>query len=386
MKKTSKHSLISIYAVNLFLSLHYAILIYINSSYLGTFVSERTLGLLYVAAALINIALFANISTILRKISLRKLFFVFASLDLLATTGIGLIGGRILVPALFVILSSCSLATLFCLDIFLESRSEDERTGRIRSGYLTVMNAAVLSAPFFAGFVVGSNEYWKAYVLSAFFLIIMICVAFVGLTDTVHPSRHSGHMAENIRAFTRDTALLKIFSANYLLQFFYVWMVVYTPIYLHQYLGFDWRIIGMIFTVMLVPFVLLEMPVGRLADRVFGEKEFLIAGFVILSVFTSFIPFVPQWQLLLWAFVLFMTRVGASFVEVTTESYFFKHVNAKQSGFIGVFRLAEPLAFVTGPIAAIIALYFVPFQFIFLILALLMLIGLGISFALKDTK
>ncbi|HVS79969.1 MAG TPA: MFS transporter [Candidatus Paceibacterota bacterium] len=383
---THKQSLIPVYAANLFLSLHYAVLLYINSSYLGTFVSEKTLSFLYIAAAILNIAIFTNAARILQKISLRKLLFTVAFTDLAATASLSFMSGKIIVPTLFVLLSSCSLATLFCLDIFLESRSEDKRTGRIRSGYLTLMNFAVLVSPFFSGVIVGPDSYWRAYAVSAIFLAVMIAIAAAYLTDDVHPSRKLGKTFETIGLFLRDSAIRKIFTANFLLQFFYAWMVVYVPIYLHEYLAFDWKTIGVIFTVMLVPFVLFEMPVGRLADTVTGEKEFLIAGFVIMIAFTALIPFVPQWQLLLWAFVLFMTRVGASFVEVTTESYFWKHVNARQSGFIGIFRLAEPLAYVLGPLVAIIALSLIPFQYIFLILALILLLGLGVSFALQDTR
>jgi len=381
-----KARLLPIYIANLFLSLHYATLLYINSSYLSLFVSQKMLGFLYVIAAVITILLFINISRILRSISVRKLFFTFAFLDLIATLGLGTFKGTYIVPFLFIIFDVCALGLLFCLDIFLESGSEDERTGRIRSSYLTVTNVAVLSAPLFAGFVIGPNDYWKAYIISSVFLILMIAISLITLTEKIHPSRHKGTMVENMKLFWKDAAVRKIFGANYLLQFFYSWMVVYTPIYLHRYLGFEWSTIGVLFTIMLAPFVLFEIPVGRIADKILGEKEFLIAGFIIIIIFTAFIPYIPQEQLLIWAFVLFMTRVGASFVEVTTESYFFKHVNSKQSGFIGLFRLAEPLAFVTGPLAAIVALTFIPFQYIFVVLGIFMLLGLRFAFALKDTK
>ena len=83
---------------------------------------------------------------------------------------------------------------------------------------------------------------------------------------------------------------------------------------------------------------------------------------------------------------MFMTRVGASLVEVTTESYFFKHTHGKDTNLIGLFRITRPLSYVLGALLGVIALNYVDFSFLFVILGFLMIPGLFFAMALKDTK
>tara|TARA_Y100000031_G_scaffold104660_1_gene115116 strand:- start:54 stop:545 length:492 start_codon:yes stop_codon:yes gene_type:complete len=163
-------------------------------------------------------------------------------------------------------------------------------------------------------------------------------------------------------------------------------MVIYMPIYLNQHIGFSWPEIGIIFTIMLLPFVLFEYPLGRLADTKIGEKEILIIGFIILIFSTAFIPFMNTTSLIPWAILLFITRVGASFAEITTESYFFKHVDGTDTSTISLFRITRPVSYIVGPLIATIGLFFLNIQYIFLILAVVLLFGLYFSFKIKDTK
>ena len=118
---------------------------------------------------------------------------------------------------------------------------------------------------------------------------------------------------------------------------------------------------------MLLPFIIFEIPVGKIADIHFGEKELLSAGFIITAIFTIIISFISIKSFILWAIILFATRVGASLIEITTESYFFKHVKGDDADIISFFRINSPLAYIAGPIAAIISLQFLPFQYIFLV-------------------
>jgi len=76
-------------------------------------------------------------------------------------------------------------------------------------------------------------------------------------------------------------------------------------------LGFGWENIGLIFTIMLVPFVLVDFPLGRLSDKI-GEKKLLITGFLITILFTLIIPFISAPLVWIWAIILFGTRLGAA--------------------------------------------------------------------------
>ena len=163
-------------------------------------------------------------------------------------------------------------------------------------------------------------------------------------------------------------------------------MVVYVPLYLEKYIGFSWSEIGLMFTIMLLPFVFFELPIGEMADEKYGEKEFLTVGFIVMGLTTLFLSFITAKVFWMWATLLFITRIGASFVEISSESYFFKQVHPDKSDVISFFRMNRPISFIIAPILATITLQFVPFQYIFILVGALMIIGTKYSLALTDTK
>jgi MFS family permease len=170
-----------------------------------------------------------------------------------------------------------------------------------------------------------------------------------------------------------------------ILRIFYAGMVVYTPIYLHEYIGFAWSEIGVMFTIMLLPFVLLEYPLGKMADSRFGEKEILSAGFICMALFTAILSFVSLPSLILWTALLFMTRIGASAVEIMSETYFFKKIDWGDSNLLSFFRIVDPIAYIITPLVVSVLIYFFDFRWVFLALSVIVLFGLRYSLSIKDT-
>jgi hypothetical protein len=84
--------------------------------------------------------------------------------------------------------------------------------------------------------------------------------------------------------------------------------------------------------------------------------------------------------------IIFLTRVGASLVEVTTESYFFKQVKGDDSSTISLFRLARPVANLAGVLVGSLSLLFLPFHLIFTVLAFVLVTGIFATIKLNDTK
>ena len=163
-------------------------------------------------------------------------------------------------------------------------------------------------------------------------------------------------------------------------------MVIYTPIYLHGNLGFGWDEIGIIFSIMLLPFVLVTFPLGKLSDKI-GEKKILALGFLIATGTVFTIPFIQEHSILIWALVLFATRVGAATIEIMSESHFFKIVKEEDVDEISFFRNTGPVSFIIAPLVAIPVLLYTPsFEFIFFALSAILLLGLFITLRLKDVK
>jgi MFS family permease len=375
------------YIATFLMAFHVALITYINSSFLSQFISEKSVGLLFVMGSIASIFAFVIIPIILGRFGNYLTILTLTIIEIFTLLGMTFIKQAFIVIPLFIAYWIIFQMMFISIDVFFEnSQKKETDTGSRRGIIITIINLAYIISILMLGFILKDSEYWKVYLTSTailipFFLIILI--KFKKFKDPVYEKHKILTTAKKV--WSRK-AIRNIFIAQIFLRFFYSWMIVYMPIYLHDYIGFDWSKISIIFTIMLLPFVLFQIPIGKAADKWWGEKEILSIGFVIMAIFTITIPFLSMPSFILWTIILFATRVGASMVEITTESYFFKHVKGDDADIISFFRMTGPFAYIIGPIAVIIALQFLSFQYIFLVLGIIMLFGLKYSFALKDTR
>jgi len=382
-----KNSFAAIYTAVFLSAFHAFILIYINSSFLNQFVSEKTVGALYIIGSLASIAVFIIIPIILRSLGNYLTLMIFAIFEMLVIFGMAFIKETAIIIPLFIAYWVASQIIFINIDIFFESYQKKESDTGVKRGVLmTIINSALVLSIFIVGFILKDSEFWKVYLASALALALFLFVIFIKFRKFKDLAYENFNILNTLKRIYKNKNITNIFIAQLFLKFFFSWMVIYMPIYLHDYIGFDWPKISIIFTIMLLPFIIFEIPVGKIADIHFGEKELLSAGFIITAIFTIIISFISIKSFILWAIILFATRVGASLIEITTESYFFKHVKGDDADIISFFRINSPLAYIAGPIAAIISLQFLPFQYIFLVLGIIMFVGLKYSFALKDTR
>ena len=151
-------------------------------------------------------------------------------------------------------------------------------------------------------------------------------------------------------------------------------------------MDFGWDKIGIIFSIMLIPFIILDFPLGKLSDKI-GEKKMLMLGFSIITLFVLAIPFIKEPVIWMWALILFGTRIGAAIIETMNESYFFKVISEKNADEISFFRNAPSISYVIAPLFAIPIIFLIPsFNYLFFVLGAVLLIGLFITLRLKDVK
>ena len=105
-----------------------------------------------------------------------------------------------------------------------------------------------------------------------------------------------------------------------------------------------------------------------------------------MGLSTLVMSFVSVKSFILWTVLLFITRTGASFVEITSDSFFFKQVNTANTDEISIYRTTRPLAFIIAPLIATLAFQFIPYHYIFLIVGIIVILATHWSLALKDTR
>lgn len=366
------------YILSFFFSLHIALSAYINSTFLTGIISEKYVGLLFTLESAITLLLLLKSSGILAYFGNRKLVLILLILNMLSLVGLITSHNPYIIGASFIGFSVTNTLVYLCLDIFIEHFGNKDSIGKTRSIYLTILNLAWVISPLITSILITQEGGYRAiYIISFIATIIMSIGMFFSVKTFSDKSYKKAPFLETFKDLQSKTHMKAIMMINFILQFFYVWMVIYTPIYLHKHIGLGWDQLGLIFTVMLVPFIIFGLLVGILVDKFKVHKTSLLyIGLIIISLSTFTITFTTTKSIVVWAAILFMTRVGASIIETTSEIYFFTHANEEDSHLLGFFRDMSPVAYIIAPLLGTAIFFIVPFKFLFLILSLIILLGL----------
>lgn len=383
----SRNSLVSVYAAAFFLSLHMAIITYIDSTFLTKSFGEDGVGGIFIAGSAMTIALLTFAPRILRALGNYAAAVIFSVLEAVTLVGLPFFQDPVTVGILFILHIAFSTFLFFNFDVFTENGSHNETTGNTRGIFLTTQNVAIVFGPILAGVIMNNTEeFFRVYLSAAALLLPVLLILSIALRDFRDPVYHEIKWIEGISDVWKNKDIRLITFANFLLQFFYGVMVIYMPMYLNLHMGFTWSEIGFIFGIMLLPFVLLEIPLGRIADDRLGEQEILTAGFFLISITTFSVSFLTEHSIYLWAALLFMTRMGAAAIEIMTETYFFKKVDSSDAGILSIFRHVRPLAFIIAPAVVTLFLLYFPLRYVFLALGMIMLLGAPLALIIHDTK
>jgi len=362
-----------------------SVIIYMMSSYFKMATGSENVGLFYFIAYLIVLFALLNFHKVV-KIFGKSNAFYFSLLFKIITIAVIMIAPASSWMALFLVLylifSGLEWASL---DVILESFSVDKRSGRIRGEHLTLINAGFLFGPFLATKLLDNFDFSGIFLFIFIANSVILIITLVSFRNINHRFDGNVTVRDLIGKVSQRRNILRIYYISFILEFFYAVMVVYSPIYLRD-LGLSWDKIGIIFTLMLVPFVLVQYPMGFLADKKMGEKEALIVSIAIMGASSAAVYFISGTSVFVWAAVLFATRIGAALVEVLRDSYFYKRIDANDVDLIHFYRTAMPAGYIAASLLSIAMLFFFPLKGLFLLLAIFVFSSLIPAFFLVDNK
>lgn len=385
-----KRHLIPIYAASLLLVLHSFLVAYINSSYLEQFISTTAVGTIYTLGSALSVLIFLFVSRVLRQVGNFKLTLGLLLLDMVAVLGMAYATELQQAVPLFLLHIITVPLIIFNLDVFMEELigNDESATGRHRGLQLTLISIISALSPFISSLLINGNDqaFTYPYILSALVLLPIMAIMLFYFRDFSDPEYKEIDVFSAIRTFWKNISLRSVLAAHFALQMFFMLMVIYTPIYLTQHIGFSWTEFGIIMLIAQLAYVLFEYPTGYIADHYIGEKEMMGFGFLIMIIATSWMAFVAVPSMLAWSIIMFIVRVGASLVEATTESYFFKQTKSSDAQVISFFRITRPLAYVVGALIASLSLLYVPLNLLFVVFATLMVPAMFLTLNIKDTR
>mgnify|MGYP000974520694 CR=1 FL=1 len=362
-----------------------ATVVYVFSTYFKDSSGTENVGIFYFVAYLFVLIFLLNLHKAVRKLGKSNVFYFSILAKIVVMVFL------ILLPpswysipflALYMVLVALIWTSL---DVILESFSADKVSGRVRGLHLTIFNAGFLLGPLVSSQLMSNIGFSGIFLFSLVVDAFVLVFSLIGFRNVNHVFKQKLGVIEVIRKVFKRKDVMRIYWVSFALEFFYALMIIYTPIYLLD-LGMSWQQIGLIFTLMLLPFVLIQYPAGILADKKMGEKELIIFAIVFMVLATLSVFFLNSMSVLVWGSVLFATRIGAALVEILRDSYFYKRIDGHDVDLINFFRTATPLGYIMAAIFSSVLLFFLPLKFVFILIALILFLSLYQAIKLDDNK
>lgn len=374
---------------NFFAAGHFFLALTILAPYLSQYIQEAHTALVVAAGALLSLIAFPYVPALIRAYGVRAITLAYLALSGISLAILSFSASPI--AAVICIALFCAYQPIigYLLDLLLESTiSSETETGRIRTLFLTCGNIALLFAPIIIGAVLGDgNNYEMIFIIAAASVVAAVLVlAQVRPTDTGTPV--VSKFKDVIHCLAGDRDIQAVAIAFGVLQFMYNLAPFFVPLYLHNHLGIPWSQLGPIFAIMLIPFVVLEYPVGYLADRYFGDREMMALGLLIMgTAFATTAFIVPGTPLVAIMLILLITRIGAAVAEATIESHFFRRVSSRDTSSVAVFRMIRPTAALVAPLLGAVILMTSSYSVLFFSTGILIIIfGVASALSIKDIR
>lgn len=386
-RPSRSHMIYTVAIIGFIFTLHVVIPMYSNSTFLGLFADEQTVGLIYMAGAALSILGFLFAPSFIRRVGNYTAALWLIVIDILLFYGLVTSNDSREIAIFFALQTAVVALIGLCMDIFLEVYTDGEHVGTIRGLYTSVLNTSWVIGPLIGSMLInGTENFRNTYVAGLAMLFPLLYLVYKNFPRFKDPNYIHLSPWQLVKHVGRNKNWTALFIANLVLQVFYAWMVVYSPVYLNKIMGFSWESIGIILTVMLLPFAVIQYPLGRLADKKYGEKEIMFIGFLIVGVATCALSFVNSHEVWVWAVALLITRIGAAAAEVMMETYFFKTVSPRDSAALGLFRITRPLAYFFAPLIMGLSVMFLQEKWHFIVIGGFSLVALIPTLLIEDTK
>lgn len=368
-----------------------AVLAYVMSSYFEESFHMENVGIFYSVGYALVLVILLNLHKIVEKFGKTEIFFATFIVRLIILGFLAVIdpspwGGLLLI--IYIVAGNVNWVVL---DIILESFSSDKMSGRIRGIHLMILDMGFMLGPILSTQLLVKFDFQVVFLAS---LVIDTAVIFIAAKSIKHVN-HAFHGVMTVKGILGKLLhrpnIMRIYYISFVLEFFYAIMLIFMPIYLRD-IGIPWTDIGIIFTIMLVPFVIFPYPAGYLADKKWGEKEMLIGAVFVMAGASLSAFYISSKSVIIWGLVLLMTRIGASLIQTLRDSYFYKRIDGEDVDLINFYRTSMAVAYIIAPAMAFILLggekwlWSLDVRYVFLMLAVVVFSGLYSAFRLTDNK
>lgn len=363
-----------IYEANFILVIAVASTAYIHSSYLFSLGTKIPEGILFALGSLGGLCMTIYSPLFFKKFGIEKATSFAGIINAFMLVFLGLNIHPIISIVAFIIAIGTTALIVIGFDVIIEHFSKEKYTGGIRGVNLALGNFAFLLGPIIAGFIAEEFSIASIYFFASVSIITMVFFFHSRFKNFTHiPTLEHKEIAESFKKLWQQKNLRNSYISGFAVEFFFGIWAIFVTIYMNIHMGFNWEQIGILFAIMHIPYIILEPIIGKIADTKNNENYLMAFGLCIISISFIGVAFIKYPTFSLWAVLLIITRIGASFGQVAHESYFFKQINDKNTSMISAYRSMTPLALLLAPIIGSIILVFMNYNKLFIIVSVLLL-------------
>jgi len=255
-------------------------------------------------------------------------------------------------------------------EAFIKDISPSGRRGEFRSVFGTFANAGLFIGPVIGGFIAYRFAIRTPYIFSALLLLASLILVFK-LTDNTHNSTRDTKNNEIgkddllavLKEFRQHRELKVLALCTVSLFFWYSARWVFGPLFLHH-LGYSPFIIGLWIGISAAPFMIFQIPLGKLGDKL-GKAKLICLGFAISTIFIIPLGFLQSLPSLL--VTIFIISLGTTLVEPLIEARVTDIVPSERYGaYSGIFEFAKTLGFMLGPVSSSLFVYLFDISYSFI--------------------
>ncbi|MEK6820017.1 MAG: MFS transporter [Nanoarchaeota archaeon] len=257
--------------------------------------------------------------------------------------------------------------------IIVRDKSNKEKVSEDEGVIYSFNNTAWVIGPLIAGLVLIDFGMPIVFVSSSLLIFIsFILFKISNIKDSNIMKKAYGNVFSNLADYfnNKDRVISYILGSG--VTFWWVLIYLYTPLLMIEN-GLPTSSIGIFLFAAAAPLIVLEYPFSKIAGKFGAKKLFALGYFIALIASSMAFVFIEQIYVAL-GFLVFGS-VGLAMLEPTTEAYFFDLLKNKkdENKFYGPYNTAIETGLIVGKLAPAALLLILPFKFIYILFAIILL-------------
>lgn len=371
-----------ILSVSVLRALTMAILSPIFALYIKQFVnSEFIVSIIYTVSYLFS--LFATIygSVIIEKLQKRKTMVVGLLLYTVVILLLSFSQNSSSAVLLFVLYTFLFSLLFFGISLYIDHLSTNKNLATHFGENGTLTNISWIVGPMLGGFIAELLSFKEVFLIASLFAFIALLVfIFSQPPERKHLHHHHVYIFKNIRSFFSDAFMRRSYFHGLGFVIFYGALAL-TPLFFKD-LGASVSQIGLFLGFSAIPWIALELPIGKWADKT--HKELKLFSYTYLLLVPALILFGFSTSYYTACIFLLITSVATALSETTTLSHFYRHVPKNDIANSSVFLTYLSLGLFLGTLYTTIALSQTNLGMTYVVLGFLLIPFLINSYRLKS--